>query len=510
MIEQLDQDLMSVQEVRNVVRLARQAQARFREFGQERIDAVVTAMSAAAEKAAESLAKMAKEETGFGRWEDKVTKNLFAAKSVYEAIRDMKTVGIIREDSSAGITEIGVPVGVIAGLIPSTNPTSTVIYKALIALKAGNAIVFSPHPAALSCIRQAADILYQAALQSGAPEGIIGCLTAPGGESTKVLMAHADVNLILATGGEAMVRAAYSSGTPAIGVGPGNCPAFIEQSADIPMAVRRIIDSKTFDNGVICASEQSIVAEEAVEARVVSELERQGGYFLSEEESALLGGFLLRPNLTINPEIVGKSAMEISGMIGLDAPAGTRVLLSRQNSVSHQNPYSREKLAPILAFYTEQDWESACLRCLELLDNEGKGHTLSIHSRNEDVIREFGLKKTVSRVLVNTPSALGGIGATTNMFPALTLGCGAAGGSSTSENVSPMNLINIRILARGICDRDDLSGAPGSGAADSIELLVREIVNRVNAGMERQAAPTPPSGDGAQIEQLVQALLKQL
>jgi acyl-CoA reductase-like NAD-dependent aldehyde dehydrogenase len=280
-------------------------------------------------------------------------------------------------------------------------------------------------------------------------------------------MTHKNVNLILATGGEPMVRAAYSSGTPAIGVGPGNGPAFIERSADIPLAVRRILESKTFDNGIICASEQSVVVEYDMRESVVAEMKRQNFHFLNDEESEKLGRFLLRPNLSMNPAVVGKNAQELAVLAGLTVPASAKVLVSFQDTVAHSNPYSREKLTTVLAFYTEPDWERACLRCLELLKNEGQGHTMTIHSRNEAIIREFALKKNVSRLLINTPAALGGIGASTNLFPSLTLGCGAAGGGSTSDNVGPLNLFNIRRAAYGLREMADLTGQPETGAPSS-------------------------------------------
>lgn len=455
-MELVDVDLLSVQEVRNLIAKAVAAEEEFRTYSQEQIDRIVEKVALAAEKEAVRLAKLAKEETGFGKWQDKVIKNIFASKVVYENIKHLKTVGVIKSDPINKVMEIAVPVGVIAALIPSTNPTSTVIYKTLIALKSGNAIIFSPHPSARNCIMETVKVLSKAAVEAGAPEGIVQCMSILSMEGTNELMRHKDVNLILATGGEAMVRAAYSSGKPAIGVGPGNGPAFIEKSADVPLAVKRIIDSKTFDNGVICASEQSVVVEQEIKDAVIAEFKRQGGYFLSKEESDKLAHYMLRPNGTINPMIVGKSAQEIADMVGISIPAGTKVLLSEQTAVSKTNPYSREKLAPILAFYCEENWQKACERCIELLMNEGRGHTLIIHSNNEEIIREFALKKPVSRVLVNTLGSLGGIGATTNLFPALTLGCGAVGGSSTSDNISPLNLINVRRLAYGVREIEDV------------------------------------------------------
>lgn len=479
-----DNDLRSIQETRNLIDKAKEAQLIFSQFTQEQIDRVVLKMSEAAEQQAERLAKMAYEETGFGKWQDKVLKNHFASSVVYDYIRELKTVGIIQDDQIKKIYEVAVPVGIVAGLIPSTNPTSTTIYKSLIALKSGNGIVFSPHPSARNCILETVKILSKAAVQAGAPDGLIGCIQTPTLQATNELMKHKDIALILATGGEAMVKAAYSSGTPAIGVGPGNGPAFIERSANIPLAVKRILDSKTFDNGVICASEQSIVVEKDIEAQVVAELVDQGAYFLSKEESDKLGKWLLRANGTMNPQIVGKCVEEIADLAELKIPKGTKVLISEQNSVSKTNPYSREKLAPILAFYCEDNWEKACERCMELLYNEGKGHTLIMHSENEEIIREFALKKPVSRMLVNTPGALGGIGGTTNLVPALTLGCGAVGGSSTSDNVGPLNLINIRRVAYGVKELYDLKGdrpinSPVKISEENIEEIIKNLLEEI-------------------------------
>lgn len=483
MTYEFDKDLRSIQEVRNKVARAKRAQREFAAWSQEQVDAVVCAMCSAALDQAVALARMAKRETGYGRWQDKVLKNTFASRMVHEAIKDMKTVGVLHEDRENRIIDIAVPVGVIAALIPSTNPTSTVIYKALVALKAGNAIVFSPHPAALGCILETVRVLNDAAVAAGAPRGILECLSVPTMVGTDTLMKHKDVSLILATGGEPMVRAAYSSGTPAIGVGPGNGPAFIERTADIPTAVRHILESRTFDNGVICASEQAVVTEEDIRSTVIAEMERQGFFFLCPEAADKLGRLLLRPNKTMNPAIVGKDAQELALIAGISVPAAARVLVAHQESVSHDNPYSREKLCPVLAFYTEPDWERACLRCLELLGAEGRGHTMTIHSNNEAIVREFALKKNVSRLMINTPAALGGIGASTNLFPALTLGCGAAGGSSTSDNVSPMNLLNIRRAAYGVRELRDLSaGEPAPVAATGrqpqadIEAMVLSIL----------------------------------
>lgn len=461
----LDKDLASIQEVRDLVRTAKAAQKLYATFTQERIDAVCKAVAEACAKEAGRLGVLAHEETGYGNAEDKRLKNILGSTMTYEYIKNMKTVGILCEDAATGIMEIGVPMGVVAAIVPSTNPTSTVFYKSLISLKAGNGIVFSPHPSAKKCILDAVSTVQKAAYAAGAPEGLIGVITEPSIEASGALMKHRDVAIILATGGEGMVRAAYSSGNPALGVGPGNGPSYIERSADIPMAIKRIFDSKTFDNGTICASEQSIVTEKCIANEVIREAKKQGGYFMNHEESEKVSKFLLRANGTMNPAIVGRTAAYIANMAGITVPDGTRVLISEeQTEVSKKNPYSREKLCPVLGFFLTDGWESACEKCIEILENEGVGHTMTIHSSNRDVIREFALKKPVNRILVNTPGALGGVGVTTNLPPALTLGCGAVGKSATSDNVGPMNLINVRRVACGVKELEQVRREAGGAS----------------------------------------------
>lgn len=475
----MDRDLMSRQEVRDLIRKSKEAQKIYATFSQEKIDSIINSMVKGIKVYNEKLAKMAVEETGFGNWQDKVLKNRFASEYLYEYIKDMKTIGELKNEN--GVLEIGVPLGVIAGLIPSTNPTSTTIYKTLISLKAGNGIVISPHPNAKNCIIETANLLKEIAEKVGVPEGLIGVVKTITMDATEELMKHEDTALILATGGEAMVKAAYSSGNPAIGVGPGNGPAFIEKSANIKLAVKRILDSKTFDNGVICASEQSIIVEKVIKEKVKEELIAQGGYFLNLEESKKLANFILRSNGTMNPQIVGKSALRLAQMAGINIPCNTKVLISEECEVSKRNPYSREKLAPILAFYVENSWEEACERSIEILNVEGKGHTMVIHSEDNQIIREFALKKPVSRLLVNTPGALGGIGGTTNLAPALTLGCGAVGGSSTSDNITPLNLINIRRVAWGVRELEDIKGEKKSCevSQDKLEEMIKRIVSDI-------------------------------
>lgn len=490
----LDRDLQSIQEVRDLMKNAKAAQKELQSWNQEQINCLVEKIAQACIANVEPLAKMAVEETGFGIWQDKVIKNLLGSKITWDYIKDMKTVGIISEDKEKGLMEIAVPVGVVAALIPSTNPTSTTMYKTLISVKAGNAVIISPHPNAKKCILETVRIIQEAAKEAGAPNGLIQCIETTTMQATDTLMKHPDTGIILATGGSAMVKAAYSSGNPALGVGPGNGPSFIERSANIAMAVKHIMDSKTFDNGTICASEQSIVTESVIEAQVVEEVKRQGGYFLDEEQSKKLEKMIMRANNTMNPAIVGKSVQKIVQMAGITVPEGTRVLVSRQTEVGPTHPYSREKLCPILAFFVEDTWEKACEKCIAILENEGSGHTMTIHSENDAVIREFALKKPVSRLLVNTPGALGGVGAATNLAPALTLGCGAVGGSATSDNVSPMNLIDIRRVAYGRKELEELRAEAGQQAAPvscagsscgnsisnaDIERLTREVLANI-------------------------------
>lgn len=489
-----DKDLLSVQEVRELVEKAKAAQAELAGKSQQEIDRIVKAIADAGIRNAKRLAKMAHEETGFGVESDKVIKNVFGSMGVYEHIKDMKTVGEVERDEEKKLRKIAVPVGVIAGLIPSTNPTSTVFYKSEISLKAGNAIIFSPHPNAKESILETVKVIRQAIREAGGNEDLVSCITIPTIQATDNLMKHADVSLILATGGSAMVRAAYSSGTPAIGVGPGNGPAYIEKTADVALAVKRIMDSKTFDNGTICASEQSVVCDTAMEPIVRAEMEKQGAYFLSDEQIAKLGKFILRANGTMNPQIVGKSAAVIADLAGIEIPAGTKVLVARETGIGRGHPYSNEKLAPILAFYTAESYVEICELAQNILHYEGAGHTFSMHTKDPAMIDYFAKRIPASRIVVNSPSALGGIGGTTALMPALTLGCGAVGGSATSENVGPMQLLNYRYVAEGIQELDDIkAGLPDcsdgicklksqASAADvDVDALVEEIVKRLKS-----------------------------
>lgn len=469
----LDKDLLARQEARELARKAGEAQAALAAFSQERLDTIVEAVAAAFAAQAFSLGEQAVKETGFGNARDKEIKNRFASQTVAQAVKNMKVVGVLSE--SEGLWEIGVPKGVIAAIVPSTNPTSTVCYKAIIALKAGCPIVFSPHPKAISSTRTAVEIVARAAEGAGAPAGAVSCLTIPSMAGCRELMGADPVRLILATGGPAMVKAAYSSGKPAIGVGAGNGPAYIHPSADVGAALDAICRSKTFDNGTICASEQSIIVEKQTEEAVLREGKRRGFYFMDSREAQALAGLLFRPDGSLNPQIVGKTAIYLAELAGFSVPKDTKVLVAREEDAGPDYPYSMEKLCPVLAFYVMDSEEAVLATCQKVLSHEGAGHTFAIHTGDREVIRRFAPKIPVSRLLVNTPSALGGVGLTTGLFPALTLGCGAVGGSSSSNNISPRDLIDIRRVAWG---REE--PAPENPQLDSlVELLTEKILKRL-------------------------------
>lgn len=477
---ELDKDLAARQEARTLAAAAQTAQQSLAQMPQEKLDAIVEAIAKAFEAESVMLADLAVRETGFGNVDDKVTKNRFASRTLAQAIRGMKTVGLLSENPRDKLWEIGVPVGVIAAIVPSTNPTSTVCYKAMIALKAGNSIVFSPHPKALSCTRKAAEIVARAAEQAGAPKGSVACLSIPSLQGCQELMQAKQVNLILATGGPAMVKSAYSSGKPAIGVGAGNGPAYIHHSADVAKALACIARSKTFDNGTVCASEQSIIVEKPMEDKVRREGEKQGFFFMDAEQAGKLGRLLFRPNGTLNPDIVGRSAGKLAEMAGFSVPQGTKVLVAREEEAGPSRPYSMEKLCPVLAFYVMENEDAVLNMCIKILVHEGSGHTFAMHAEDREVIRRFAEKIPVSRFLVNTPAALGGIGATTGLFPALTLGCGAVGGSSSSNNISPMDLINIRRVAWNT-EETSAKSAPEIArvSPELVELLTQKILEQL-------------------------------
>jgi acetaldehyde dehydrogenase (acetylating) len=492
-----DLDLLSVQEARDLVSRARKAWESFAHVSQEQVDRIVGAAAEAASAASEPLARTAVQETGFGVLEHKFIKNKFASVDVYSFIKDLKTVGVIREIPEKKLYEIAEPVGVVAAIIPSTNPTSTAIYKVLISLKSRNTIVLSPHPAATQCIRQTAEIMKEAALAEGAPEGAIECMEHVSLQGTQELMSHRLTSVILATGGMGLVRAAYSSGKPAFGVGPGNVPAYIESSADVAKAVGDILTGKSFDNGTLCCSEQALICDESISAQIREEVVRQGGHFLTPEQITEVSKLAVTSSRLANPEIVGKSAPFIAEKAGLSVPPQTRVLVAELDGVGRDYPLSIEKLSPILAFYVVKDWREGCERSKQVLAYGGMGHTLSIHSQNRDIIMEFALQKPAFRIIVNSSATHGATGFSTGLDPAMTLGCGSYGGNITSDNISPMHLINIKRLAFETRPAD-LSAAlaeygygKGSDSEPVQSSVTAPIAERVSQFLDRRGFAAP-------------------
>jgi len=494
---QTDRDLASIAEARALARRAKQAWLEVSEFDQARIDAIVDAMAAAATAQAEAFARLAVEETGYGVVEDKIQKNLFSSEKVYQFIRPMKTVGVIARHDDRRVVEIAEPFGVVAAVIPTTNPTSTAIYKILISLKARCTIVLSPHPSAVKCITRVAEVMEEAARRAGAPAGSINWMTTVTLEGTQELMKQRDVAVILATGGMGLVRAAYSAGKPAYGVGPGNAPAFIERTANVRKAVHDVITGKTFDNGVLCSSENSVVVDEPIAEEVKREFVAQGGYFMNKAESDAVARVLVTPQRLPNPALVGKSAVFIAGKCGITVPPETRVLLAPLDGVGRDYPLSVEKLCPVLSYYVVKDWREGCERCKQILRYGGMGHTMSIHSQNEQVILEFGLHKPAFRIVVNSPTTHGSVGLSTGLDPAMTLGCGGYGGNITSDNISPRHLLNIKRLAyevSPVVSRWDRIGARGGDAAVSVPPPSPPGSNRLPSAPPR---PQPPAGISA-------------
>ncbi len=441
-----DQDLVSIQQARQLVARAKHAQSVLDTFTQEQVDRIVDAMAEAGDRAAERLATLAVEETGYGKVESKILKNRFVTREHYRYVRSLRTVGILSRDEAAGVYELAEPVGVIAGIIPVTNPTSTALYKVMIALKSRNAVVLSPHPRAVRCISESARVLYEAALSAGAPEGCIGCMTHATIEGTTELMKHEDTAVILATGGTGLVKAAYSAGKPAFGVGPGNVPAFVERTADVRAAATALVSSQSFDWGTLCCSEQSLVMDRPIRDALLAEMTAQGAHVCSEEQARKLEAVVSRDG-KLNTAIVGQSPAKIAKLAGFDVPESTQVLLAEGRGVGPKFPLSLEKLAPLLSTYTANGWQEACERCKEVLRYGGLGHTLAIHSRDPEVVLQFFLKKPAFRILVNSPASQGAVGYSTRLKPSMTLGCGTAGGNITSDNITPLNLINIKRLA---------------------------------------------------------------
>ncbi|MFO0794254.1 MAG: aldehyde dehydrogenase family protein [Candidatus Brocadiaceae bacterium] len=422
----------------------------FEMFDQQHTDRIVKAVFEAGFNNRVKLAKMAHEETCLGVWEHKVLKNVLATQIVYENIGNEKTVGIISEDDTTGITEIAQPLGPILGIIPITNPTSTTLFKIMIAMKTRNPIIISPHSKAVGCCAETAKICYEAALSADAPEDCIQWIESPDRELTQALMRHKDIALILATGGPGLVKAAYSSGTPALGVGPGNVPVFIDESADIPFAVENVIISKTFDNGTVCASEQAVVVEKKIAGRVKDEFVRQGCYFMNREEIRKIEDIAVDPKTRLMSAIVvGQPVSKIARLAGITPPADTRILMAELDGVGSEYPLSGEILAPILAFYEKEDFNSAIKLCIDLNYLGGLGHTVSIYANNDERIKQFAMLMNAGRIVVNTPSSQGAVGGIFNRLnTSFTLGCGTWGKNITTENITARHLMNIKRICR--------------------------------------------------------------
>src|SRR5947209_7015652 len=499
----VDKDLVSVQQARDLVEAAHRAQVELARFDQGKIDRICEAMAKAALRESARLGALATEETGFGIPADKQEKNRFAAEDVWNYFKNLRTVGVVSE--SKDVVEIASPRGVVAGIIPSTNPTSTAIFKCLIAIKSRNAIVLSPHPSAARCINETVKVVKEAAIKEGLPADAIGCMTTATIEGTESLMKHKQTAVILATGGIGLVRAAYSSGKPAFGVGPGNVPVFVERTADVPLAVQNILTGKCFDNGTICASEQAVVADAPVEKQVRQEFEAQGAHFLSSAEADQLAKVVATPQRALNPAVVGKSVEVIAKMAGLTVPPGTRCLVAEVGGVGRDHPLSMEKLSPILAFYVEDGLERGAARCFEVLSYGGMGHTAGIHTRSREKATAFGTEMPASRVVVSTPTTHGAIGFSTALPPSMTLGCGSWGGNVTSDNISPWHLMDIKRVAfetRPVPSKRPAVSGRGEGAT-------RRLGEQIAPSPRLPVAPSPAAGGVSrdEIAQIVDRFL---
>ncbi len=496
---EIDSDLLSIQEARTLAVAARDAQKQFLHASQAEVDRICQAMSEAAFTASERLGRLAVEETGYGVPEHKTLKNILSSKLLWSAIKDIPTVGIIRQDLQKKIYEIAWPMGVVAALTPSTNPTSTTMYKILISVKARNGIVIAPHPFATKCCVETTRIMCEAGERAGMPKGLVSCMTKVSLPGTQELMKHKYIAVILATGGSDMVRAAHSVGKPAYGVGPGNVPVYVDRSADLKKAAKYIVASKAFDHSVICATEQAVIADKPIAAQLEELLKAEGAYFVNEAQTLALAGILFTGHLP-NPKSVGKSPQQLAQMCGINVPASARILVAKLKNVGPSEPLSGEKLTTVLGWYEADGWEAGCERSLELIDYGGRGHSLVIHAQDEKIITQFGLEKPVFRILVNTMGTLGATGYTTGVMPSMTLGSGGVGGAITGDNITVHHLYNIKRLAYEITPPPEAALIPGStddpsqrnssiptlqpevGAAD---IQIDEIVRRVLAELKK-------------------------
>ncbi len=496
MTQHYDKDLQSIQEARSLAQTAYKAQQQFFNFSQEQVDRICAAMADAAYQASERLGQMASEETGYGIPAHKMLKNQLGSRSVWESIKDIKTVGVINEDRANGIVEIGWPMGVVAALSPSTNPTSTIMYKTLIAVKARNGIVHAPHPSAWHCCGETTRIMVEAGEAAGMPKGLVGCMSKISLEGTQALMKHKRIAVIIATGGSEMVRVAHSMGKPAYGVGPGNVPCYVDRSADVKKAAYYIVSSKAFDNSVICATEQAVIADKPIAQELRVEMEKLGAYFVTPAEAEALAKTLFYPNGVINAKSVGQTPQSLGQMAGLQIPKSAKILVAPLSKVGHDEPLSREKLTTVLGWYEADGWEAGCERSLEMIRFGGRGHTQVIHATDDDVILRFGLEKPVFRILVNTMGTLGAVGLTTNVMPSMTLGSGGIGGSISGDNITTTHLLNVKRMAF------EIASPPGAAMVDGAATL--SVSN---------SSATPVSVKGitqADVEEIVRRVLQEV
>ncbi len=496
---EFDQDLLSIQEARRLAEAAREAQRQFAHASQAEVDRACAAMAEAAYSAAERLGRLASEETGYGVPEHKTLKNVLSSKILWDSIRDIPTVGVIRHDEKRKLYDIAWPMGVVAALTPSTNPTSTVMFKTLIAIKARNAIVVAPHPAAVKCCGETARIMAEAGERAGMPKGLVACMSQVTLPGTQELMRHRYTALILATGGADMVRAAHSVGKPAYGVGPGNVPVYVDRSADLRRAARYIVASKAFDHSVICATEQAVVADRPIAAQLAELMQAEGAYFVDQAQAQALGAVLFSSGHLINPKAVGKSPQQLAQMCGISVPASARILVARLARVGHEEPLSGEKLTTVLGWYECDGWEASCERCLELINYGGRGHSLVIHAQDDNVIMRFGLEKPVFRIVVNTMGTLGTTGLTTGVMPSMTLGSGGVGGAITGDNITVYHMYNTKRLAYETKPPPEAAMLPGS-TDDPIQ-------------QKHPGAPAPAGEaglDNARIDDIVRRVLEEL
>ena len=492
----MDADLVSIQEARDAVRAAAAAQKRYKTATQEDVDRVVAAMVEVGAAEAARLGAMAHEETGFGKPENKAQKNLFATRTLAERMEGMRTAGIVEKSDDGTVWTVATPMGVVAALVPSTNPTATAMYKAIISAKARCGVVMSPHPRAARCTAEALRVVAEAAYGAGAPRDLFACLgqTEAGVTlaGTDALLEHEKTDVILATGGGPMVRAAYSKGKPAYGVGSGNVPAYVDRSANVEKAAADILTGTSFDWGTLCSTERSVVADSPIRSRLLDALRERGGHVCSEAETQKLRA-VIKPGGRFNTEIVGQSPRRIAEMAGFSVPEATRALIAEADGVGPDEPLSMETLSPILSFYVADGWEAGCERCIEVLEFGGIGHTLALHATADRVIEQFALKKPSMRIVVNTVAALGSVGMTTALFPAMTLGPGTLGGSITSDNVTPMHLVNLKRVAFETAPLNTEAGEPvvASGTRPA-------PAPRPASGAGRPA----PSGDGSWMDEI--------